>query len=172
MPQREVLRVKIKDANVFRRNFEGRPGRYNDPGKMNFLVSLDHDLAVQMARDGFNVKGPGFSKPEQGEDEDRKEPFLQVAVGYDFRPPRIVMFTSTSRVEVTQEMVQMLDWVDIAKVDIIFNGSPWSNDTGASGIKAWLKTMVIWIEEDELEIEHGLNNYESSTSKTDEPVED
>jgi hypothetical protein len=151
MPE-ERRRIMIENAHIFRRNFTGREGMYNQPGQRNFLVSLDEKTAKEMAKDGWNVKFP----EARDEDEDARDPYIQVNVGYKIRPPRIIMITSNNRVIMTEENVEALDWVDIAMADLIFTASEWSVN-GKSGIKAWLKSLFITIEEDELERKYQIN---------------
>lgn len=143
----------IENAHIFRRNFTGREGMYNQAGQRNFLVSLDEKTAKEMAKDGWNVKFP----EARDEEEDARDPYIQVNVGYKIRPPRIIMITSTGRVIMTEENVEALDWVDIAMADLIFTASEWSVN-GKSGIKAWLKSLFITIEEDELERKYQIND--------------
>jgi hypothetical protein len=149
----ERRRIMIENAHIFRRNFTGREGMYNQAGQRNFLVSLDEKTAKEMAKDGWNVKFP----EARDEEEDARDPYIQVNVGYKIRPPRIIMITSTGRVIMTEENVEALDWVDIAMADLIFTASEWSVN-GKSGIKAWLKSLFITIEEDELERKYQIND--------------
>jgi len=148
----ERRRIMIENAHIFRRNFTGREGMYNQPGQRNFLVSLDEKTAKEMAKDGWNVK---FPEPRD-EEEDVRDPYIQVNVGYKIRPPRIIMITSNNRVIMTEENVEALDWVDIGMADLIFTASEWSVN-GKTGIKAWLKSLFITIEEDELERKYQIN---------------
>lgn len=143
----------IENAHIFRRNFTGREGMYNQAGQRNFLVSLDEKIAREMAKDGWNVKFP----EARDEEEDVRDPYIQINVGYKIRPPRIVMITSTGRVIMTEDTVEALDWVDIATADLIFTASEWSVN-GKSGIKAWLKSLFVTIEEDELERKYQIND--------------
>jgi hypothetical protein len=149
----ERRRIMIENAHIFRRNFTGREGMYNQAGQRNFLVSLDEKTAKEMAKDGWNVKFP----EARDEEDDARDPYIQINVGYKIRPPRIVMITSTGRVMMTEETVEALDWVDIATADLIFTASEWSVN-GKSGIKAWLKSLFVTIEEDELERKYQIND--------------
>lgn len=149
----ERRRIMIENAHIFRRNFTGREGMYNQAGQRNFLVSLDEKTAKEMAKDGWNVKFP----EARDEEEDVRDPYIQINVGYKIRPPRIVMITSTGRVIMTEDTVEALDWVDIDTADLIFTASEWSVN-GKSGIKAWLKSLFVTIEEDELERKYQIND--------------
>ena len=49
--------------------------------------------------------------------------------------------------------IDILDWIDIEKVDLIIRPYSWSVNN-SSGIKAYVKTMYITIYEDELMIKY------------------
>lgn len=143
----------VEDAELIYRNFRGEKGMYNPQGDRTFNVILDDKAAEAMAQDGWAVKFP-----ESGEDDEetRKRPHIKVKVGYKIRPPKIVLITSTSRTNLTEETVGMLDWADILKVDLIAQASVW-NVGGKSGIAAYLKTMFVTIDEDPLELKYAIN---------------
>lgn len=138
--------VTIEDARIVFRNFAGKEGQYNREGDRNFAVVLDRDIAQVMAKDGWNVK------QFKSRDEDEGEPdfYIQVSVNYKGRPPRVALIGSNGRTELDEESIEVMDWVDIAKVDLILNPYEWSV-SGKSGVKAYLKSMFVTINEDELE---------------------
>ena len=148
MPQEKT--VLIEEARLIFRNFEGRETQYNRAGDRNFCVILPPSLVVDdLLADGWNVK---FLKPREAED--IEQPYLKVTVGYKFKPPKIVLITSRGRNDVPEEMVEMLDWVDIAKVDLIIR--PYNYTVrGETGVAAYLKTMYITVNEDALELKYG-----------------
>ena len=101
-----------------------------------------------MAKDGWNVK---WLKPR---DEDEKEQaYLTVAVNFKGRPPRVVMVTSRGRTPLGEEDVEVLDWADISNVDMIVRPYEWAVN-GKTGIKAYLKSIFVTINEDELELKY------------------
>ena len=61
---------------------------------------------------------------------------------------------------ITEDLVGTLDAVDIAKVDIVVNAYDWTIRAGTpqedSGRKAYLKTMFLTINEDDLERKYGI----------------
>jgi hypothetical protein len=140
--------IVLENSRIVFRNFSGKEGQYNREGDRNFALLLDKDIAEQMLADGWNVK---FLRPR--EEGDEPQAYVQVAVSYKNRPPRIVMITSRGRTDIPEELVSVLDWAEIANVDLILNPYPWAV-SGKSGIKAYLKTLFITIAEDELELKY------------------
>lgn len=140
--------VLMEGVRIIFRNFSGKEGQYNREGDRNFAVLLDDSTASAMAEDGWNVK---WLKPRDGVEEDEVEQaYLQVSVNFKGRPPRIVVITSRGRTNLGEEEVEMLDWADIQNVDLIVRPYEWTvNDK--SGIKAYLQSIYVTIEEDELE---------------------
>jgi len=142
----------IEDARLVYRNFEGKETMFKPAGTRTFAVVLPKGVADEMAADGWNVK----CKPAQEED---AEEFchIEVTVGYKLRPPKIVLITDTSRTNLTEETVGTLDWAAIRNVDLIAREYYW--EVGVkSGIKAYLQTMFVTIEEDELERKYAVND--------------
>lgn len=158
----------MEDARIIFRNFSGKEGRYNREGDRNFAVLLDDKTADEMAEDGWNVKR--LRPREDDEDDLTGQAYLQVSVGYRGRPPRIVMITSRGRNELGEDQVEILDWADIRKVDLIVRPYEWEV-SGNSGIKAYLKTMFVTIEEDELELKYA-EDVPSRGGQTDPPWEE
>lgn len=142
--------VTMEDVRIIFRNFEGKEGRYNKKGSRNFGVLLDPETAERLVTDlGLNVK---YLKPREDEEEETEpQAWLPVEAAYDRgRPPRIVQITSRGRVNLTEDDVEVLDWVNIITVDLIIRPYAWDVN-GKSGVKAYLQSMYVTIEEDELE---------------------
>ncbi len=144
--------VKMEDVTIVLRNFEGRPSQFNKLGTRNFGVLLDPEVAEAMMADGWNIKH--FKPREEDLVEDPNlvpQAWLPVEAAYDKgRPPRVIMLTETDRKNLNEHTVELLDGVDIKTVDLIVNPSFWELN-GRSGVKAYLQTMYITIEEDDLD---------------------
>lgn len=136
---------QVEGARLVYRNFSGKETMFKPEGTRTFGVILDTPIADQMAADGWNVK----CKPSR-DDDDEEFCHIEVTVGYKIRPPKIVLITDNGRTNLTEETVGMLDWADIQNVDLIAREYAWEVG-GKSGIKAYLQTMFVTIEEDALE---------------------
>lgn len=146
MADREApMTVTVEDARLIFRNFAGKEGQYNRAGDRNFSVILPDDVAEQMIADGWNVRY--LQAREEG---DSNTPYIQVAVNFKNRPPRVVMITSSGRTNLDEDSVEVLDWADIRLADLIFRSYSWEVN-GKVGIKAYLQSLFVTIEEDELE---------------------
>lgn len=152
MPSNKVL----EDVRLVFRNFSGRPGKYNKEGDLNFGVILDKPTAKEMLKEGWNVKQ--FKPSDEDPDPDH---YILVSLRYDRgRPPRVTMLTSTSRTELDGETIDILDTVDIKTVDLVLRPYEWEVQD-KHGIKAYLKSMYVTIDEDVLDRKYA-----------DEPEED
>lgn len=140
----------VEDARLIFRNFAGKEGQYNREGDRNFAVILDPDTATQMIEDGWNVRSL-----EPREEGDEPTPYIQVSVSFKNRPPRIVMITSTTRTQLDEAACEVLDYADVRVADLIARGYEWTVN-GKTGVKAYLQSLFITIEEDALERKYAL----------------
>lgn len=139
--------VLMEGVRIIFRNFAGKEGQYNREGDRNFGVILPENVAEAMAADGWNVK---WLKPREDDEDETQTPWLSVSVNFKGRPPRIVMITSRGRTNLDEGSIEMLDWADITNVDLIVRPYHWEV-SGKSGIKAYLQSLYVTIEEDDLE---------------------
>jgi hypothetical protein len=142
----------MEDARIIFRNFAGEEGMYNRQGDRNFCVLLEgqEELAADMLADGWNIKR--LKNRETGE-KGMGSPYIQVSVGFKGRPPRMVMITSRGRIDLGEEECVLIDWADILKVDLIIRPYHW-NVNGKTGVKAYLKSIFVIINEDYLELKY------------------
>jgi hypothetical protein len=152
--QQEAKTFMVEDATLLFRNFAGKEGPYNRSGDRNFAVILPQDDADRMLKEGWNVRY--LAAQEEG---DEDVPYITVAVSYKNRPPRVVMLTSRARTNLDEDSVEVLDWANIEKADLICRAYEWAVGD-KSGIKAYLKSLFVTIEEDYLERKYAINETE------------
>jgi hypothetical protein len=153
MPQPDNT-VLMEDVHLIYRNFAGRKSTFNAEGDRNFAVLLDERTAEVLSTDGWNVK---LRQPREDDEEGVAVPFLPVALKFDppppIQPPRVVLITSRGRTYLDEGLVDMLDSADIIAVDLIVNPYHY-NVNGKAGIKAYVRSMYITIQEDPLDIKY------------------
>lgn len=142
--------VLMEGVRIIFRNFSGKEGQYNREGDRNFAVLLDDTVANAMAEDNWNVK---WLKPRSEEEGDVPQAYLPISVNFKGRPPRIVLITSRGRTNLDESQVETLDWVDIINVDLIVRPYEWTVNS-KSGVKAYLQSIYVTIEEDPLELKY------------------
>jgi hypothetical protein len=155
--------IVMEDVRIVFRNFAGKEGQYNREGDRNFAVLLDDPLAETLLKDGWNVK-----RLKAREEGDVEQAYLSVSVGFKILPPRIVMITSRGRTTLSEEEVELLDWADIRTVDLIIRPYEWVVN-GKNGIKAYLKSLFITIQEDALDLKYAdIEDVPSRSGRTDD----
>ncbi len=137
--------VTLQDIDIAFRNFAGKADRYNAEGDRNFVIILDNQTEAALLEKGWNVKY--LKAREEG---DVPQPYLQVSVNFKHKPPKIGMVTSRGISYLGEDTVEMLDWVDIEEADITINPYEWEVN-GKTGVKAYVKSLFIKIEEDYLQ---------------------
>lgn len=142
--------VVLQDVQLAFRNFTGRAGMYNSEGDRSVAVKLTPEWAEELTNRGWNVKY--LAARDEGEAE---QPFVSVKIKFDGpRPPKCYLITKRGRTLLSEEEVEMLDWVDIVNVDLILNPYPYSFN-GRSGISIYLESIYVTILEDELAEKYG-----------------
>lgn len=141
MPETKTL--NIENGRIMFKNFAGKGNQFNRQGDRNFCVRIDdEEMANNLRADGWNIR----SLPPRDPNE---EPlyYLQVKVSYAVVPPKVYMIAGKSKTLLTEESIDTLDFAEIDCADIIISPYHWEVN-GKRGVKAYLKTMYVTIEQD------------------------
>lgn len=134
----------IEGARLIFRNFSGKGDQFNREGDRNFNVIIDDEMVAQkLAEAGWNIK---IRPPREEGDEALYRLPVKVNFNSDF-PPKIWLITRSAKTLMNDETVGNLDYAEIKTVDLIITPYFWEVN-GKSGVKAYLKTMYVTLEED------------------------
>lgn len=143
----------IEGAEIIFKNFSGKPSDFNKAGDRNFGLILNDDIAEDLKADGWNVK---YLKPRDDDPTGYRRPWLQVKVKYGKVPPIVVLITSRGKTKLKEETVSKLDYARFKNVDLIVRPYNYPEMPGRpSGISAYLKSIYVTLEEDDLEKKYG-----------------
>ena len=163
MEYRNIPNVNLEDrpANeMIFRNFSGTESKFNPAGRRSITLILEPELAERMAADGWNIR------EKENRDGDLQYR-LQVFINYSNprKLPRIKMIRSGDNkgINITEDNVHILDGAEIEKFDISITPYQWELASGNSGVKAFVKSMNVVIEHDDI-----ADKYSGSTYQNDE----
>lgn len=140
--------LTLENARIFFKDLSAE-GRFAN-GKRTFCVEIPEYLVEQLQRDGWNLK-----RRESRQDPDAVTWFIKVEASYRARPPRVICIPSITknRTYLTEATIASLDYAEILNVDLTINPYPWEVN-GKSGVKAYLGTMYVTIQEDPLDAKY------------------
>ena len=143
MPNKWIDNIVVEDAEIEYPSFSGIETPNNREGRRVFnLVIRDPEQAQILAVDGWNVK---HHDPKDG-DQDEYD-YLPVAIRFDKYPPNIYLVKDDNPepILLTEDGVSLLPEYVRAYINIDVEISPsfWGPINGKSGIKAYVKNMVV-----------------------------
>ena len=135
--------INISDAKfIFRTNFKGVPGPYNNEGERNFNVVLEGEALQQALDYGMNVK---TTKPRDGYD---PASYIKVNIGYKYRAPIAMLINSHVKRNLTEQTIGLLDDYEFEHVDLVIRPNRWRRPNGDSGVNAYLQAIYATVIED------------------------
>lgn len=145
MAYKKVNNITLQNARIIFRNFAGKPSKFNNMGNRNFCVVIDDpEQAQALIDEGWNVK-----QFHPRDDEEEPAHYISVSVNFEHNPPSVYLITGNRRTVLNEDTIDTLDHADYRTADLIIRPYCW--DVGDKcGIKAYLKTMYVTVEEDEL----------------------
>lgn len=147
--------LTIENARIFFKDFSAE-GPFAGGTKRTFCVEIPEDMVDTLQKDGWNIK-----TRESRNDPDAVTWYIKVEASYRARPPRVICIPNITknRVYLNESTIGSLDYTEILNADLTISPYQWEVN-GNSGVKAYLSTMYVTIQEDPLDAKYALSDEE------------
>lgn len=154
-----VNSIILEDTRLMFRNFRGLASRYNAAGYRSFCAVVPDNMVSELKRIGWNIK----VLRARNEDENDVY-FIKVRVRYSAYPPKIVLVSGDTRIELAEADVDVLDWGVVESADLVVSGHVWSMN-GSSGVSAYLRTLYATVRDTQDPFEEKYRDLKSDSER-------
>lgn len=134
----------IEGARILFRNFAGAPTKFDPRGGKRSI-----NIAIDDPQDAENLKRLGWNIKQLDPRDEGEEGTYHLPVFITFTPiaPDIFIVTKKGKRRLDESTIGELDFHTLSNVDLVIRPYHWEV-SGNTGIKAFVKTMYVTIEED------------------------
>lgn len=114
-------RIEADNVRIAHRNFSGEQSKYNNAGNRNFSLVIPTEEVADMLINDKNKFGVGWNVKIKDALEEGETPFMFMKVTVKFnngRGPAIFLVSGNSRKLLTEENVNILDFINIERIDL------------------------------------------------------
>jgi hypothetical protein len=129
--------IELEDAQIkwAFSHFDGRADTFNDEGDHNFTVILPEETALNLMKEGWNVR-----QLDGYEEGDPSEYTLKVKISYRFEPPKIYLIKGDRKFRADERDLADISRATCEQIDVIITPSRWVHGQN-SGISAYTKEL-------------------------------
>lgn len=146
MAFREIEDIIVEDAKLHYRNFDGEKSQSNPKGALGLGLILDPAKKDFYYEEGWKIKVKEYDDPDR-----ETRYYIPVTISFDNpkHMPRIGVLNVKRNVisEVKPEQLHLYQRnADIIRYDVIVTPYCWTMPDGSSGVKAYLKELIMHVQ--------------------------
>lgn len=139
--------IKLENARIIYRNFEGRRSDYNEEGNRNFGLLIPDDMVNDLIKEGWNIK---YLPAREDDPDHHEQAWLPVKVKFGDYPPIAMLISGGYKEKLDADSIGILDRSMIANVDIVVRPYNYPALRGRpAGVSAYLKAIYVTLMDDE-----------------------